>query len=104
MTFANSFYVQPNIIDFSTVFLKFSPLNQASVIATLALVFITYSFVIIWARRQDKKDLLKVGCLGDFIKYFVKLIDQINYFLMKCNNENVSSRYRSNFTKGPTRP
>lgn len=29
LTFANSFYVAPNTIDFSTVFLKFSPKDQA---------------------------------------------------------------------------
>ncbi|XP_060576637.1 uncharacterized protein LOC132733957 isoform X2 [Ruditapes philippinarum] len=61
MTFANSFYVAPNKIDFSSVFLKFSPLNQAAVMAVLILIFIIYILIIIWTRRQDRKDLLKWG-------------------------------------------
>lgn len=61
LTFANSFYVAPNKIDFSSVFLKFSPLNQAAVMATLLLIFLIYIIIVIWARRQDRKDLLKVG-------------------------------------------
>ncbi|XP_045211050.2 uncharacterized protein LOC123562481 [Mercenaria mercenaria] len=61
MTFANTFYVAPNTIDFSTVFLKFSPEDQAAVIAVLVLVFLIYVLVIIWARRHDRKDLLKWG-------------------------------------------
>lgn len=61
LTFANSFYVAPNKIDFSSVFLKFSPLNQAAVMATLVLIFLIYIIIIIWTRRQDRKDLLKVG-------------------------------------------
>lgn len=60
MTIANSFYVPPNQIDFSSVFLKFSPLNQAAVMGILALTFAVYILVILWAKRQDRKDLLRV--------------------------------------------
>ena len=60
LTFGNSFYVPPNSIDFSSVFLKFSPQNQAAVLSVLIIVIVIYILVVIWARRQDKKDLLKV--------------------------------------------
>ncbi|XP_045214928.2 uncharacterized protein LOC123565009 [Mercenaria mercenaria] len=61
LTFANSFYVAPNKIDFSSVFLKFSPLNQAAVMATLILILLIYIIIVIWTRRQDRKDLLRWG-------------------------------------------
>lgn len=60
MTFANSFHVPVNKIDFSNVFLKFSPMNQAAVMSTLILILLIYLVIVIWARRQDRKDLLKV--------------------------------------------
>ncbi|KAH3806907.1 hypothetical protein DPMN_135236 [Dreissena polymorpha] len=60
MTFSNSFHVPTNRIDFSSVFLKFSPLNQAAVMATLILIMLIYALAIIWARRQDRLDVLKV--------------------------------------------
>ncbi|KAH3806940.1 hypothetical protein DPMN_135270 [Dreissena polymorpha] len=60
MTFSNSFHVAPNRIDFSTVFLKFSPLNQAAVMATLIMILLMYALVIVWTRRQDRLDVLKV--------------------------------------------
>jgi len=74
MTFANSFYVPPNKIDFSSVFLKFSPLNQAAVMATLILIFIIYILIIIWARRQDKKDLLRVSEPSQLYEYMYNTI------------------------------
>ncbi|KAK3599286.1 hypothetical protein CHS0354_028642 [Potamilus streckersoni] len=61
LTFGNSFYVAPNAIDFSAVFLKFDALSQAAVMATLIIIFIGYIGLVIWARRQDRKDVLKWG-------------------------------------------
>ena len=61
LTFGNSFFVAPNTIDFSTVFLKFSPLNQAAVIATICGVFLMYALVVVWARRKDRRDVFKVS-------------------------------------------
>ncbi|KAJ8307755.1 hypothetical protein KUTeg_014695 [Tegillarca granosa] len=78
MTFANTFYVAPNTIDFSTVFLKFSPLNQAAVLATLCLILVIYILLMIWARHQDKKDQLKWGVtpLAD------NFVDDTYYYLL----------------------
>ncbi|XP_060565690.1 polycystin-1-like protein 2 [Ruditapes philippinarum] len=59
MVFGNSFFVAPNAIDFSTVFLKFSPLNQAAVLGTLAGLFTIYIISVIFLARLDRKDKLK---------------------------------------------
>ena len=48
------------MIDFTSVFLKFSPLNQAAVIGTLSGMFVIFVFVIIWAFSKDGKDIYKV--------------------------------------------
>ncbi|KAH3806779.1 hypothetical protein DPMN_135106 [Dreissena polymorpha] len=84
MTFSNSFHVPPNRIDFSSVFLKFSPLNQAAVMATLILILIIYALAIIWARRQDRLDVLKWGVtpladnfFSDNYFYVIKVITGI---------------------------
>ena len=61
LTFANSFYVAPNTIDFATVFLKFSPQDQAAVLAIFCIVIVLYIVLMIWGRHQDKKDIVKVG-------------------------------------------
>ena len=66
LTFGNSFYAAPNSIDFSTVFLKFSPLSQAAVIGTLASIAVVYILAVIFLRRKDQKDVLKV-----LFKYFL---------------------------------
>ncbi|XP_060607745.1 polycystin-1-like protein 2 [Ruditapes philippinarum] len=61
MTFANSFYVAPNKIDYKTVFLKFSPLSQAAVIGVLFVIFTSYFIILAWATHRDKTDILKWG-------------------------------------------
>lgn len=75
MVFGNSFFMAPNAIDFSTVFLKFSPLNQAAVLGTLAGLFIIYLIAVIFLGKLDKKDKLKVS---DFLYYILTLH---SYFL-----------------------
>lgn len=67
LTFANSFYVAPNTIDFSTVFLKFSPKDQAAVLAIFILVIVLYVILMIWGRHQDKKDIVKVCMIFSYI-------------------------------------
>ena len=61
MVFANSFFVAPNSIDFSSVFLKFSPLSQAAVLGALSGIFLIYFIVIIFLIRLDRRDTLKVS-------------------------------------------
>jgi len=60
-TFGSDFYVPPNTINFKTVFSKFKTLHEnAAVFSTVIVIFILYLFAAIWARRKDKKDLIKV--------------------------------------------
>jgi hypothetical protein len=68
-TFANSFYVAPNTIDFSTVFLKFSPAEQAAVLATFIIILVLYVALMIWGRHQDKKDIVKVVMFSKFFRF-----------------------------------
>jgi len=60
LTFGNTFYVAPNTIDFSTVFLKFDLKSQAAVLGTLIGILVIYLLLLIWARHQDKKDIVRV--------------------------------------------
>ena len=74
LTFANSFSVSPNMIDFTSVFLKFSPLNQAAVIGTLSGMFVIFVFVIIWAFSKDGKDIYKVNIVFTIIDAKNKIV------------------------------
>lgn len=60
MVFSNSFFAPPNAIDFSTVFLKFSPLSQAAVMGTLCAIFLIYIIAAIYLAGRDRHDQLKV--------------------------------------------
>jgi len=57
--FATTFYVPPNMIDFSAVWAKFDPTN-AAVYGTIIALLVVYILGCIWARREDKKDFDRV--------------------------------------------
>ena len=59
ISFASSFFVAPNTIDFSTVFLKFDPTN-ASVYGTLIGLFLLWILALAWTRRKDAQDKQRV--------------------------------------------
>ena len=60
-TFGSDFYVPPNTIDFKTVFTKFKKLHEnAAVFSTVIVIFGLYVIAAIWARRKDRRDLIKV--------------------------------------------
>ncbi|XP_070186772.1 polycystin-1-like protein 2 [Littorina saxatilis] len=77
MTFASSFFVAPNTIDFSTVFSKFA-LNNASVYGTIICLAVVWVLGLIWARRKDQKDKERwlVGYLKD------NLVDDSYFYLL----------------------
>ncbi|XP_078587448.1 uncharacterized protein LOC144868752 [Branchiostoma floridae x Branchiostoma japonicum] len=61
--FAGEILVAPNTIDFSTVFSKFANLgDNAAVFATVLTMYVIYFIVVFWARRADKKDVVKWSC------------------------------------------
>ncbi|XP_063446785.1 polycystin-1-like protein 2 [Mytilus trossulus] len=78
LTFGNTFYVAPNRIDFSTVFLRFDITNQGPVIGTLITILLIYVLLLIWARHQDKRDIVKWG-VTPLIDNFV---DDTYYYLV----------------------
>ena len=59
-SFASSFFVAPNTIDFSTVFSKFD-ITNASVYGTLIGLLLLWVLALLWARRKDHQDKLRVG-------------------------------------------
>lgn len=62
-SFGGDFVVPPNTIDFSTVFSLEKFLESMPVFITVIIVLVIYVGTMIWARREDKKDLIKVGYL-----------------------------------------
>ncbi|XP_048586645.1 LOW QUALITY PROTEIN: polycystic kidney disease protein 1-like 2 [Nematostella vectensis] len=63
-SFGGDFLVPPNPIDFDVVILAFSDLAESrnySVIATVGTVLMVYLFVVVLARRADRKDRKKTG-------------------------------------------
>ncbi|CAC5388020.1 PKD1L2 [Mytilus coruscus] len=55
-SFATTFYVPPNTIDFGSVIDKFDLKNNAAVFATVVSVVLLYILLCVWAFRQDRKD------------------------------------------------
>ncbi|XP_071131885.1 uncharacterized protein [Mytilus edulis] len=58
-SFATTFYVPPNTIDFGSVFEKFDLKNNAAVFATVVSLVLLYMLLCVWAFRQDRKDQTK---------------------------------------------
>ena len=61
-SFGADFFVPPNKIDFVEVFTNLDQKvrENSAVLAMLSSMFGLYFIVIIWARFQDKKDIIKV--------------------------------------------
>ncbi|CAG2248795.1 PKD1L2 [Mytilus edulis] len=78
LTFGNTFYVAPNTIDFSTVFLRFDITNQGPVIGTIITILVIYVLLLIWARHQDKRDISRFG-VTPLVDNFV---DDTYYYLV----------------------
>lgn len=66
-SFGGNFIQAPNPIDFDKVFSEFTQLGETgniSVLVTIAVVFLVYFVVLIFARRADKRDESKVCIKG----------------------------------------
>ncbi|XP_076075372.1 polycystin-1-like protein 2 isoform X3 [Mytilus galloprovincialis] len=55
-SFATTFYVPPNTIDFGSVFNKFDLKNNSGVFATVISLILVYFLICVWAYRQDRAD------------------------------------------------
>ncbi|CAF0819785.1 unnamed protein product, partial [Didymodactylos carnosus] len=59
-TFGSDFYVPPNTINFKTVWANFKKLHEnAAVFVTVIGILGLYIIAAIWARKKDKKDIIK---------------------------------------------
>ena len=59
-SFGSDFVVPPNSIDFNNVFTPERFLESMPVFCTVIAIILLYIGSLIWARREDKKDLIKV--------------------------------------------
>ena len=57
--------VPPNTINFNTVFSLDNFVESLPVFFTVILSMLLYIIVLVWARREDKKDLVKVTSCHD---------------------------------------
>ncbi|CAH1793770.1 unnamed protein product [Owenia fusiformis] len=60
-TFAGGWVVAPNTIDWDFVFANMDFAKNLTIYIFMIVIFTLYILVAIWARRQDKKDILKLG-------------------------------------------
>ena len=60
-SFAGGVLIMPNTFDFSTEFAKFSSFWKNPVaIAFVVCLLVIYVLLVVWARRKDRQDVLKV--------------------------------------------
>lgn len=60
-TFAGGWVVTPNTIDWNFVFSNADFLKNPTLYITMIVISVLYLVVVIWARREDKKDIEKVN-------------------------------------------
>ncbi len=61
VSFAGGFFVAPNPIDFDKPFARFANLSENPVsFSTVLAIFGVYLIMLFWARREDRKDIIKV--------------------------------------------
>ena len=71
-----SFFVAPNMIDFSTVFSKFDIAGQAAVLSALVVIFTVFVVAAVTSRLKDGQDVLQACTL--FIQ--IKILCQTVYY------------------------
>ena len=59
-SFGGDMVVPPNTINFNTVFSLDNFVESLPVFFTVVLCMLLYIIVLVWSRREDKKDLIKV--------------------------------------------
>lgn len=74
----------PNPIDFDQVFTELTRLSETgnvAVIIAVSCVFGLYLLLLLWARKVDKRDLLKVSGFFFFFYFFTTLFEVIMQYL-----------------------
>ncbi|CAG0918125.1 unnamed protein product [Notodromas monacha] len=61
--FGSGFFVMPNTIDFDYVFANAGFLDNLTIYCTLIVVTSLYIFLVVWARKKDKKDVEQLGVI-----------------------------------------
>ena len=69
-SFAGGFVVAPNPIDFSYVFANMSFLDNPTLYVTQIVIALIFIVAVIWARRKDCKDVIKV-CASPWLSIFL---------------------------------
>ena len=62
-SFGAGFAVRPNVIDFDFVLANSDFLKNPTIYITEIIIGVAYILLFIWARWQDKRDLVKVGLI-----------------------------------------
>ena len=60
-SFGSGFFVTPNTIDFSYVFAHAGFADNVTIYMTIMVTLTLYALLMVWARREDRKDLMKLG-------------------------------------------
>lgn len=60
-SFGSGFFVMPNSIDFSYVFANAGFSDNVTIYMTIVITLSLYALMMVWARKEDRKDLMKLG-------------------------------------------
>ena len=60
-SFGSGFFVMPNSIDFTYVFANAGFSDNVTIYMTIVVTLFIYVLMLIWARREDRSDLTKIG-------------------------------------------
>ncbi|XP_033100634.1 polycystic kidney disease protein 1-like 2 [Anneissia japonica] len=60
-SFASSWFVPPAHLDFDYIFANTGFLDNITIYCTMIAIYTIFILIFIWARRKDKKDILKLG-------------------------------------------
>ncbi|KAK3089964.1 hypothetical protein FSP39_008050, partial [Pinctada imbricata] len=101
-TFASTFYVPPNTIDFSTVFSKFDLISNGAVFGTVIALVLLYLLLLIWAVRKDKQDAAKgfeTASVRRFVMTTPKCIGDLSYLNIWHDNSGKGNQASWNLKK-----
>lgn len=60
-SFASTWIVPPTPLDFNYIFANAGFAKNLTIYITTIVIYVVFIFILLWARRRDRKDLLKVG-------------------------------------------